>query len=106
MNRFSRRDFKASRRFEPTLRRARALAVGVLGGFAFGFGLWSREQVARSRDLFHARPLRRLAALGYLSGHPSDETVRLLREYVRWEKRRDLRGRAVRLLHRIERHLV
>lgn len=86
-------------------RRTRALASGVLGGFAVGFALWSRVQVTRRRDLFSRRPLRRLAALGFLSGRASDETVRLLREYVRWEERGALRSLALRLLRRIERDI-
>jgi hypothetical protein len=57
------------------------------------------------RDLFSARPLRRFAALGYLSGQPSLETARLLRDYVSWEGRSALRRRAQQVLRRIEAHL-
>lgn len=94
------------RRLSPAPHRTRDLALGILGGFVAGFALWSREQATRKHDLFSTRPLRRLAALGYLAGQPTGETVRLLREYVRWETRRDLRVRAVRLLSRVERDLV
>jgi hypothetical protein len=86
--------------------RVRAAAAGILGGFVVGFALWSRELVARKRDLFSPRPMRRLAALGYLAGNASPETVQLLREYVVWEKHAPLRARAVRLLRRVERDLA
>jgi hypothetical protein len=81
-------------------------AVGLVGGFVAGFVVWSREQVSHRRDLFSSRPLRRLAALGYLAGRPSAETARLLQDYIRWETRPDLRRRATRLLGRVERQLV
>jgi len=58
------------------------------------------------RDLFSPYALRRLAALGYLGGHPGVETAKILNEYVRWEKRVVLRKRAERLLSRMQRHLT
>jgi hypothetical protein len=82
------------------------LAAGLVGGFVAGFVVWSREQVAQRRGLFSDRPLRRLAALGFLAGRPTVDTARVLRDYVRWEQRADLRRRATRLLARVERHLV
>ena len=85
---------------------ARVFAAAVVGGFVAGFALWSREQHARRRDLFSRRPLQRLAALGYLAGRRDADTARVLREYVRWEPRADLRNRATRLLVRTERDLV
>ena len=85
-------------------------ALGVLGGFALGFVVWSRGQVAWRRALFSPRPLRRLAALGYLAGRPPAETMRLLQDYVRWESLLLLRRRAERLLERagrrLDRHVV
>jgi hypothetical protein len=84
---------------------SRFAAAGFLGGFIAGAVLWSREQHLRRRDLFSARPLRRLAALGYLSGRPTAGTAQVLRDYVRWEQRPDLRRRANLLLHRLEQHL-
>jgi hypothetical protein len=83
--------------------RAGLVAAGLIGGLIVGFVVWSREQVARKRDLFSKQPLRRLAALGYLAGRPTAETALLLREYVRWEQRPDLRRRATQLLRRVER---
>ena len=84
----------------------RFAAAGFLGGFALGIVLWSGQQHARRRDLFSPRALRRFAALTYLRGQPTLETARLLRDYVRWEQRPDLRRRARHLLERVERKLA
>ena len=67
--------------------------------------VWSMQMRRSRRDLFSARPLRRLAALGYLSGQPSLENARVLRDYVSWEHRTVLRRRGERVLRRIEAHL-
>lgn len=87
------------------LRAPRFLAMGFVSGFAAGVLLWSRQQHTFKRGLFSQSPLRRLAALGYLSGRPSLETVRLLRDYVRWEPRAALRRRGERVLRRVELNL-
>ena len=87
-------------------RRTRLVALGFLGGFAAGVFLWSREQHARKRDLFSARPMRRFAALSYLRGRRTPETASLLRDYIRWEQRDDFKRRARRLLDRVERQLA
>jgi hypothetical protein len=64
-------------------------------------------QIRRSRrDLFSPSVLRRLAAIGYLGGHPGVETAKILNEYVRWEQKAVLRTRAERLLRRMQRHLT
>jgi hypothetical protein len=89
-----------------TLKGSRLVAFGFLGGFAAGLVLWSREQHARKRDLFNARPMRRFAALSYLRGRRTPETASLLRDYILWEQRADLRRRARRLLDRVERQLA
>ena len=86
-------------------RGARLMVVGVVAGFAAGFSLWSREQFRHRRNLFSKRPFRRLAALGWLGGHVKPDTARVLREYVRWEPRADLRRRGRVLLARVERDL-
>ena len=81
----------------------------ALGATAAGFmlgALLAQRQMGRWRaSLFSSRPLRRLAALGYLSGHPGLETVRLLREYLAWEHHPALRRRAESLMRRMERNL-
>jgi len=88
------------------MRGPRLMAVGFLSGFAAGLLVWSREQHARKRDLFSARPMRRFAALSYLRGRRTPETARLLEDYIRWEQRDDLKRRARRLLDRVERQLA
>ena len=86
--------------------RSRLVALGFLSGFTAGLILWSREQHARKRDLFSTRPMRRYAALSYLRGQRTPETASLLKEYIRWEQRNDLKRRARRLLDRVERQLA
>lgn len=83
----------------------RLVLVGFVSGLAAGVLLWSRQQHTFKRGLFSASPLRRLAALGYLSGRPSAETVQLLRDYVRWEPHAALRRRGERVLRRVELNL-
>ena len=89
-----------------SLRGSRFAAFGFLGGFAAGLLLWSREQHTHKRDLFSARAMRRFAALSYLRGQRTPETASLLRDYIRWEQREDLKRRARRLLDRVERQLA
>jgi hypothetical protein len=83
---------------------ARRLAVlaGVIAGVAVGWAL-AQGQVRRHRsDLFSARPLRRLAALAGLRSQIGVETVRLLRDYLEWERHPVLRRRARRIVRRME----
>jgi len=47
----------------------------------------------------------RLAALGYLAGEPNIEHARLLRDYVNWETRPQLRRRGEQVLRRMEHYL-
>ena len=74
----------------------------VLVGIAAGWALAQQRQVRHREDLFSARPLRRLAALGYLAGREDVETVRLLRDYVGWELQPMLRRRGETILRRME----
>lgn len=81
--------------------------VGALAaGFVIGAALAQRQMGRWRSALFSSRPLRRLAALGYLSGHPGPEAVRLLREYLAWEDHPALRRRADALVRRMEQTLV
>lgn len=80
--------------------------VGLISGIAAGATAWSTAQHAYRRDLFNRHPVRRLAALGHLAGRPSIATAQLLREYIAWERRPSLRGRAVRMLRHVERSLA
>lgn len=88
------------------MRRMTNLAtLGFLGGAAVGALVWSMQMRRYRRDLFSAHPWRRLAALGYLSGQPSLDTARVLRDYVSWESQTVLRRRGVRVLRRVVAHL-
>jgi hypothetical protein len=87
------------------LRDAGLMAAVVATGMLAGFLLWSSQQTKHRRSLFHASPRRRLAALGYLRAHPSVDSARLLRDYLRWEPLPLLRRRARGVLRRTERLL-
>ena len=79
-----------------------ALTAGTLVG-----ALVAQRSMGRWRSsLFSPRPLRRLAALGYLSGHPGPEAVRVLRDYLAWEDHPALRRRAEAIMRRMESKLV
>lgn len=80
------------------------LAVGATAALGL---LVVKDQFSRHRrDLFSARPLRRIAALGYLAGRePSVESVQVLRDYLTWEPRPLIRRRAAQILARMERAL-
>ena len=82
--------------------KARAALVTFGLGAVIG-GILAQQSMGRHRaELFSRRPLRRLSALGYLSGHPSVETVRLLRDYLVWEQHPMLRRRASAVVLRME----
>lgn len=87
-------------------RRVAGLVAGLAAGLAAGYAWWTAEQAEHQRALYDRRPMRRLAALGWLSGQQSAESVILLREYVRWEQNPVLRRRARRLLARFENALA
>jgi hypothetical protein len=80
-------------------------AFGFLGGLTLGLVLWSQQLHQHRRGLFSRSSLRRLAALGYLSGHPSVDSARLLRDYMAWERRPVLRRRAEQILRQMEHSL-
>ncbi len=67
--------------------------------------VWSTEIRRSRRELFSKRPVKRLAALGYLSGQPGVDTVRILRDYVDWERSPALRRRAELVLRRLQSNL-
>ena len=77
---------------------AGGMTAGVVAGWVFA----QRRLSSHRRDLFSPRPLRRLAALAYLAGEGDVETVRLLRDYLAWERQPMLRRRAEGLLRRME----
>ncbi|MEO5590038.1 MAG: hypothetical protein ABIS03_10665 [Gemmatimonadaceae bacterium] len=84
----------------------RLTALGFVGGIACGTLAWSHLQQQYRRDLFSRHPLRRFAALSYLRSRPSVGTVRLLREYIAWERAPVLRQRGVKLMRHIESKLT
>lgn len=81
------------------------LAAGLAVGLAVGLIGWSAHQHRSRRSLFNPKPVHRLAALGYLRAHPSVDSARLLRDYLRWEPHPLLRRNARRVLRRTERLL-
>jgi hypothetical protein len=87
----------------------RIAGIGVLAvAMASLLGvLFVRDQMSRHRrDLFSSRPLRRLAALGYIAGRPpAVESVRLLRDFIAWEPQPLIRSRAIQVLRRLESQL-
>ncbi|HEY7233106.1 MAG TPA: hypothetical protein VH539_03100 [Gemmatimonadaceae bacterium] len=83
----------------------KAVTAGFLGGLIIGLLVWSTQIRRSRRDLFSRNPVRRLAALGYIGGHPGVDAARLLTEYVSWERRPSLRRRAEQLLRRMKAEL-
>lgn len=81
-------------------------AGGAVVGAAAGWVLAQRRLTFHRRDLFSPRPMRRLAALGYLAGQGDVDTVRLLRDYMAWERQPVLRRRAEAILRRLESNLT
>lgn len=79
--------------------------VGFLGGMTLGLLLASQQLHRHRRNLFSPNSYERLAALSYLRGQPSVETLRLLHDYVGWESRPLLRRRGFQLLRQLERTL-
>jgi hypothetical protein len=82
--------------------RGLVFASGAMMGAAAGWVLAQRRLTFHRRDLFSPRPMRRLAALGYLAGQSDVETARLLRDYLSWERQQVLRRRAEAILRRLE----
>jgi hypothetical protein len=79
-----------------------AAAVTAIGALVV------RDQIERhQRDLFSPRPLKRLAALGYMAGLVATvELARTLRDFIAWEDRPMLRRRASVILDRMETDLA
>lgn len=85
---------------------SRYAALGFLSGATAGAIMWSRLQKQYRRDLFNKNAVRRVAALGYLRAKPTVESVRLLREYIGWERNPMLRHRGAKVLKRLEANLT
>lgn len=79
-----------------------AVGVGLVAGAVVGW-LVAQSHIGRhQQDLFSPRPLRRLAALASLAGQDRAETVRLLQDYLEWERHPLLRRRAQAIVRRAE----
>ncbi|HEU4699245.1 MAG TPA: hypothetical protein VFS40_08700 [Gemmatimonadales bacterium] len=86
--------------------RSATFVGGLALGLAAGWTLAQRRLEAHRRDLFSPFPIRRHAALGFLAGRSDVETVRLLRDFLAWERQPLLRRRAETILRRLEAELV
>ena len=86
-------------------RRGLVVALAAAAGFVAGAALAQRSMGKWRSALFSTRPLRRVAALGYLSGHPGVEAVQVLRDYLAWEEHPALRRRAEAIVRRMEAQL-
>jgi hypothetical protein len=85
-----------------TASRSALVALATVAGLLAGWAL-SRRYLERYRAaLFSPGLHRRHAALGYLAGHPGPDTVRLLRDYLAWERHPVLRRRATRVMRELE----
>jgi hypothetical protein len=72
--------------------------AGFAGGIALGAMAWRHQQNVAHDQLFAASVVQRAAAIGWIARTPSVENARLLRDYIRWERRPTLRRRAERAL--------
>jgi hypothetical protein len=88
-----------------TTLRALCLAGGAAAGLAAGWVLSQRYLERHQAALFSPKLRRRHAALGYLVGRPDPETLRVLRDYLTWERHPVLRRRAGRIMRELERAL-
>lgn len=89
-----------------SVRNRQLTAIGFLGGAACGILIWSHLQRQYRQDLFSRHPLRRFAALTFLRARPNLGTVRLLREYIAWERSPVLRQRGAALMRNVEKSLA
>jgi hypothetical protein len=78
-----------------------AAGVGAAAGWVLAQRYMRRHQAA----LFSPKARRRHAALGYLAGRPRPDTLRLLRDYLAWERHPVLRRRARRVVRELEHSL-
>ena len=75
-----------------------ASAAGLVAGWAL-----SQQYLGQHRSaLFSPSRRRRHAALGYLAGRGTPETLRLLRDYLAWERHPVLRRRGLRVMRELE----
>ena len=78
------------------------VATATMAGLLAGWLLAQRYLGVHQAALFSANPRRRHAAIGYLAGQPTAETLRLLRDYLAWERQPALRKRGLRVMRELE----
>jgi hypothetical protein len=88
-----------------TLRRSLGVLLATAVGVVAGAALAERYLRHHRAALFSRRAIRRHAALGYIAGRPTAENVRVLRDYVAWERHPALRRRAKRVIRSLEKAL-
>ena len=81
------------------------IVLASAAGLATGWVLAQRYLQRHQAALFSPKPRRRHAALGYLVGHPGPDTLRVLRDYLAWERHPVLRRRARRVVRELEHSL-
>jgi len=81
-------------------------ALAGVAGSAAGWLLAQRYLERHRAALFSPKLRRRHAALGYLVGRADAETLRLLRDYLSWERHPVLRRRALRVVRELEHALA
>jgi hypothetical protein len=89
------------RRSAPSRSAMPYMLAGFAGGLVVGAVAWRRQQDVAHDQLFAASPVQRAAAIGWLARTPSVQNARLLRDYIRWERRPTLRRRAEQALNRL-----
>jgi hypothetical protein len=82
--------------------RTAVVAAGLAAGVVAGWFLAQRRFAVHRRALFDRQAIRRRAALGFLAGQGSVGTIRLLRDYLTWERHPVLRRRAEVIVQRME----
>lgn len=84
------------------MQRKWAVLFGMATGAALGWMLSQQALKQHRSDLFSSSPLKRLTALTGLRGSTGVETVRLLRDYLDWERHPALRRQAQAIVRRME----
>lgn len=84
------------------MQRKWAVLFGVATGAALGWLLSQQALKQHRADLFSPNPIKRLTALTGLRRTVGVETVRLLRDYLDWERHPALRRQAQAIVRRME----
>ena len=82
--------------------RGALILTATVVGLGLGWLAAQRTLRQHSAALFSSRPLKRLAALGFLEGSATADSLQLLRDYLSWEHHPMLRRKAAALVRRLE----